>query len=75
MQHQYDVTFQVGGEERVERVEAPDAASAVETIRAAHRGTPDLFELIQVHLLEADEDRGEETVAGKASLNNVRSSR
>ena len=48
----YDVTFQVDGEERIERVEAPDAASAVEAVRSVYRGTSDLFELIQVHLLD-----------------------
>jgi hypothetical protein len=48
----YDVTFQIGGDERVERVEAPDAASAVESVRAAHQGSPELFELIQVQLLD-----------------------
>ena len=48
----YDVTFQIGGDERVERVEAPDAASAVESVRAAHQGSPEFFELIQVQLLD-----------------------
>jgi hypothetical protein len=61
---QYDVTFQVGGEERVERVEAPDAATAVETVRAAHRGKPELFELIQVLLLDEHE-----AVAERAGAN------
>jgi hypothetical protein len=62
----YDVTFQVGGDERVERVEAPDAASAVEAIRSAHRGTTDLFELIQVHLLENGEGAHEEPATSGA---------
>ena len=59
----YDVTFQVGGEEQVERVEAPDAASAVEAVRAAHRGTTDLFELIQVHLLDDPEGSRDDAAA------------
>lgn len=65
----YDVTFQVGGEERVERVDAPDAASAVEVIRAAHRGSTDLFELIQVHLLDDPEgvEAGASSVGGAGS--------
>ncbi len=48
----YEVTFQVDGEERTEAVEAPDAASAVATIETEHGRTPELFELIQVHLIE-----------------------
>jgi hypothetical protein len=64
----YDVTFQVGGDERVERVDAPDAASAVEAVRAAYRGTTDLFELIQVHLLDDPDDvrDGAETGAARS---------
>lgn len=62
----YDVTFQVGGDERVDRVDAPDAASAVAAVRAAHRGTTDLFELIQVHLLDDPEGDGAEAGASLA---------
>jgi hypothetical protein len=65
----YDVTFQIGGDERVERVEAPDAATAVETVRVAHRGEPELFELIQVLLLadqEAVTERSATNGAGSA---------
>jgi hypothetical protein len=68
----YDVTFQVGGQERVERVDAPDAASAVEAVRAAHRGTTDLFELIQVHLLDDPGGVGEGAEAGVTSGGHVR---
>ena len=62
----YDVTFQVGGDERVERVEAPDAAAAVEIVRAVHRGTSELFELIQVHLLDDQEVVTERAVTNGA---------
>jgi hypothetical protein len=62
----YDVTFQVGGDERVERVEAPDAAAAVEIVRAAHRGTSELFELIQVHLLDDQDAVAERAVTNEA---------
>lgn len=48
----YEVTFQVDGEERTEAVEAPDAAAAVAAIESEHGRTPELFELIQVHLLD-----------------------
>lgn len=48
----YDVTFQIAGDERTETVDAPDAASAVATVEAEHGRTPDLFELIQVQLIE-----------------------
>lgn len=54
----YEVTFQVSGEEQTELVDAPDAASAAATVEAEHGRTPELFELIQVHLIEdvASED-------------------
>ena len=48
----YEVTFQVDGDERMQEVEAADAASAVAVVEAEHGHTPELFELIQVHLLE-----------------------
>lgn len=48
----YDVTFQIAGDERTETVDAPDAATAVATVEAEFGRTPDLFELIQVHLIE-----------------------
>jgi hypothetical protein len=48
----YEVTFQVAGDERTEMVDAPDAASAVATVEAEYGRTPELFELIQVHLME-----------------------
>ncbi len=51
----YDVTFQVDGDERTQSVDAPDAASAVAAIEAEHGHSPEMFELIQVHLLEDPE--------------------
>lgn len=48
----YEVTFQVAGEERTEMVDAPDAATAVATVEAEYGRTLELFELIQVHLIE-----------------------
>ena len=54
----YDVTYQVGGEERTDRVIAPHAASVAERVQASHDGS-DRYELLLVHLLdEADAGRG-----------------
>ena len=52
----YDVTFQIGGEEQVERVEAPDAATAASRIRNAHQTEEGVFELLLVHLVEEGEN-------------------
>lgn len=52
----YDVTFQIGGEEQVERVEAPDAATAASRIRHAHQTEEGVFELLLVHLVEEGEN-------------------
>lgn len=51
----YDVTYQVGGEERTDRVDAPDAASAAALVRETQAGSEDLFELLLVHLLDDGE--------------------
>ena len=48
----YDVTYQVGGEQRVERVDAPDAATAAATVRELHGRSARMFELILVHLVD-----------------------
>lgn len=48
----YDVTYQVGGQEHIERVDAPDAAAAAAAVQRQHAGPDELFELIYVHLLE-----------------------
>ena len=52
----YEVTFQIGGEEQMERVEAPDAATAASRIRNAHQTEEGMFELLLVHLVEEGED-------------------
>lgn len=48
----YEVTYQVGGDERTDSVDAPDAASAAAAVREAHGHSPDLFELLLVHLVD-----------------------
>ena len=48
----YEVTIQIAGDERTETVDAPDAATAVATVEAEHGRTTELFELIQVQLIE-----------------------
>ncbi|HEV2108113.1 MAG TPA: hypothetical protein VGR16_07605 [Thermomicrobiales bacterium] len=49
---QYDVTYQVGGDQHVVRVDAADAASAAQTVQEEHGHGADLFELISVQLLD-----------------------
>lgn len=44
----YHVTFRLGGDERTEVVEAPDAASAVNQTQFEHGRGDDMFELISV---------------------------
>jgi hypothetical protein len=58
----YDVTFQIGGDEQTERVDAPDAATAASRVRNAHQTEEGLFELLLVHLVEERED--DEAAAG-----------
>ena len=48
----YEVTYQLGGHERTDRVEAPDAASAASSVKEAHGRSEDRFELLLVHLVE-----------------------
>ena len=55
----YEVTYQVGGDERVEQVDAPDAASAAASVQETFGRTEELFELIYVHLLDAVPASGE----------------
>lgn len=50
----YEVTYQVGGDERTDSVDAPDAASAAASVRESHGQSPDLFELLLVHLVDDD---------------------
>lgn len=44
----YHVTFRLGGDERTEVVDAPDAASAVNQTQFEHGRGDDMFELISV---------------------------
>ena len=48
----YDVTYQVSGEERTDRIEAPDAAAAAAAMHDAHGRSSEMFELISVQLLD-----------------------
>jgi hypothetical protein len=52
----YEVTFQIGGEEQTDRVDAPDAATAASRVRNAHQTEDGVFELLLVHLVEEDEN-------------------
>ena len=49
---QYEVTYQVAGEQQVERVDAPDAAAAAARVRDLYGRTSQMFELILVQLLD-----------------------
>jgi hypothetical protein len=49
---QYQVTFQLAGEERTEAVDAPDAATAVSKIQFDFGRTDEMFELISVQVDE-----------------------
>lgn len=51
----YDVTYQVAGEERTDRVIAPHAAGAAERVRATHEADDGAFELLRVQLLDEHE--------------------
>jgi hypothetical protein len=51
----YDVTYQSGGDEHTQRVEAPDAATAASMIQTEHGREEGLFELIAVNLVEQPE--------------------
>lgn len=52
---EYDVTYQVGNEERTARVIAPHAAGAAEHITSEHEDGEEHFELLCVSLLEPPE--------------------
>ncbi len=64
---QYEVTYQIGGEEHVDVVEAPDAATAASRVRHAHQTDDGTFELLLVHLIE---DETEELEAADESVVN-----
>ena len=51
----YDVTYQVGGEERTDRIIAPHAAGAAERVEASYDDGDESYELLKVHLLEEAE--------------------
>ena len=54
----YDVTYQVGGEERTDRVIAPHAAGAADRVRDSYDDGDARYDLLLVHLLdEADSGR------------------
>ncbi len=48
----YEVTYQIDGEERTDRVDAPDAAGAAASVRDAHGEPSERFELLLVHLVD-----------------------
>lgn len=48
----YEVRYQIGGEERTLEVEADSAAAAAQQAQEAHIYSDEVFELIQVHLLD-----------------------
>lgn len=51
----YDVTYQVGGEERTDRVIAPHAAGAAERVQATYDEDEGTYELLCVQLLDEGE--------------------
>lgn len=59
---QYDVRFQIGGEERTDVIDAESAAEAAREVQEQFLGSDEVFELIQVHLLE----EATETVAAES---------
>ncbi len=52
----YEVTYQLGGQERTDRVDAPDAAGAAASVKEAYARSEDRFELLLVHLIEDQTD-------------------
>jgi hypothetical protein len=48
----YEVRYQIGGEEHTAEVDVDDAASAVQLVQERFQDRSEVFELIQVHLLE-----------------------
>jgi hypothetical protein len=53
---QYEVRYQVDGNEFATTVEAEDAAAAAQTVQGQHHSGEESFELIQVHLLDEPGD-------------------
>jgi hypothetical protein len=62
----YAVTYQVGGEEHIDELDATDAAAAVASVHEAHGRSPELFELISVQLLDAPD--GTEPLTDQSEL-------
>lgn len=52
----YAVTYQVGGDEHVDELDAADAAAAVSAVHDTHGRSPEMFELISVQLLDGADD-------------------
>ncbi len=48
----YEVRYQIGGEERTAHVDVDDAATAAQVVQERFFNTDEIFELIQVHLLD-----------------------
>lgn len=48
----YEVRYQIGGEERTVEVEAESAATAAQLAQEEHLRSDEIFELLQVHLLD-----------------------
>ncbi|HEV2067267.1 MAG TPA: hypothetical protein VGR08_10545 [Thermomicrobiales bacterium] len=48
----YEVRYQIGGDERTVEVEADSAAAAAKLAQEEHLGSDEVFELIQVRLLD-----------------------
>jgi hypothetical protein len=64
----YDVTYQVANEERTDRLDAPDAATAASMVQEAHGHEDGMFELISVVLLDdPNAQNGSESDATVAS--------
>ena len=53
---QYEVRYQVAGDEYATTVDADDAATAARLVQEQHLGGEESFELIQVQLLEEPGD-------------------
>jgi len=48
----YEVRYQIGGEEHTTEVEVDDAATAAQVVQEQFLESNEVFELIQVHLLD-----------------------
>lgn len=48
----YEVRYQIGGEEHTTEVDVDDAATAAQVVQEQFLDSSDVFELIQVHLLD-----------------------